>query len=118
MRVDLAGRTALVTGGTRGIGLAITRALLAAGARVVALSRAEDQVAAMRATYAHEPCLMTSSISRVRFLRPVYIGDTLTVDYEIVERQPDKERVLSKIDVTNQKGELVFVATHVMQLVD
>src|SRR5438067_445946 len=51
MGVDLTGRTALVTGGTRGIGLAITRALLDAGAAVVTLSRAEDHVAAVRAAY-------------------------------------------------------------------
>ena len=41
LSVDLTGRRALVTGGTRGIGLGITRALLAAGADVVTCSRSE-----------------------------------------------------------------------------
>lgn len=41
LAVDLSGRVALVTGGARGIGLGITRALLAAGASVVTCSRAE-----------------------------------------------------------------------------
>ncbi|WP_193605387.1 SDR family oxidoreductase [Nocardioides dongkuii] len=39
LALDLTGRTALVTGGTRGIGLGITQALLAAGATVVTCSR-------------------------------------------------------------------------------
>jgi NAD(P)-dependent dehydrogenase (short-subunit alcohol dehydrogenase family) len=44
----LAGRSALVTGGTRGIGLAITRALHREGASVLALGRQEEHVAALR----------------------------------------------------------------------
>ena len=36
MDLELAGRTAVVTGASRGIGLAITRALAAPGAHVVA----------------------------------------------------------------------------------
>lgn len=62
--------------------------------------------------------MVSVGYDRVRFLKPVYFGDTITVDYEIAELVPDKERLLSKIEVTNQSGELVMVATHVMQLVD
>jgi acyl dehydratase len=62
--------------------------------------------------------MVSLGYDRVRFLKPVYFGDTITVNYEIAELVPEKERVLSKIEVTNQKGELVMVATHVMQLVD
>jgi len=42
------GKTALVTGGTQGIGLAITRAFYREGASVVAISRHEDNAAALR----------------------------------------------------------------------
>lgn len=45
MQIDLSGRTALVTGSTQGIGLAIATGLARAGARAVVNGRGEDRVA-------------------------------------------------------------------------
>jgi len=44
MAVDLSGKTAVVTGGSKGIGLAIARDLAKAGAAVVITARNEDEV--------------------------------------------------------------------------
>jgi 3-hydroxybutyryl-CoA dehydratase len=51
---------------------------------------------------------------KVRFLGAVYIGDTLTLSYTIVEVDPIKRRSRSDIKVVNQKGELVAVAQHIL----
>jgi NAD(P)-dependent dehydrogenase (short-subunit alcohol dehydrogenase family) len=53
--VSLEGRKALVTGGTRGIGLAITRALRREGAEVLAIGKAKDQIEAVRQEFKDDP---------------------------------------------------------------
>jgi NAD(P)-dependent dehydrogenase (short-subunit alcohol dehydrogenase family) len=52
LSLDLAGRVALVTGGHRGVGLGISRRLLAAGATVVTCARSEAEPVGA----AHHPC--------------------------------------------------------------
>jgi NAD(P)-dependent dehydrogenase (short-subunit alcohol dehydrogenase family) len=51
---DVAGKTALVTGGSRGIGLMIARGLVQAGARVIVSSRKGDDIRAAARALAKE----------------------------------------------------------------
>ncbi|RTM08847.1 MAG: dehydratase [Hyphomicrobiales bacterium] len=52
---------------------------------------------------------------RIRFLRPVFIGDTVTVTYEVSEIIPEKWRSIGKAEAFNQDGDLVCAANHVMK---
>lgn len=61
--------------------------------------------------------MVSVGYDRIRFIKPLYIGDTITVNYEIVEKLPEKERMVGKVEAFNQHGELIAVATHLMQLV-
>jgi 3-hydroxybutyryl-CoA dehydratase len=53
---------------------------------------------------------------RVRFTKPVHIGDTVTCTYEIVEVDPASRRTTGRIEMTNQHGETVAVATHIVKV--
>jgi 3-hydroxybutyryl-CoA dehydratase len=61
--------------------------------------------------------MVSVGYDRIRFLKPVYFGDTLTIDYEITGVERERERTIAKIEVKNQRDELVAILTHVMQLV-
>jgi 3-hydroxybutyryl-CoA dehydratase len=54
---------------------------------------------------------------RVRFLGPVYIGDTVNLSYTIAEVDPVKRQSIADIKVTNQNAGLVAVARHVLRWV-
>jgi 3-hydroxybutyryl-CoA dehydratase len=54
---------------------------------------------------------------RMRFLAPVYFGDTITVDYRIVAIDTAKLRATADIRITNQDGVLVAVAQHLLKWV-
>lgn len=62
--------------------------------------------------------MVSVGYDRIRFLKPVYLGDTITIDYVIASLDRERERIMSKVEVKNQHGELVCVADHIMQLVD
>jgi 3-hydroxybutyryl-CoA dehydratase len=51
---------------------------------------------------------------RVRFVRPVFVGDTVTVDYEVTGQDPEKQRTTAQVTATNQRGEVVAVAMHII----
>ena len=53
---------------------------------------------------------------RIRLVAPVFIGDTVTTAYEIVATDPARNRATAKITVTNQHGETVAVADHIMKV--
>ena len=54
---------------------------------------------------------------RIRFLAPVYFGDTVTVDYTIAAIDLERRRSTADITVTNQDGTLVAIGTHILKWV-
>jgi 3-hydroxybutyryl-CoA dehydratase len=54
---------------------------------------------------------------RVRFLSPVFLGDTITVTYTIKEIDEERRRTRAQVDVHNQAGVLVAVSEHLLKWV-
>jgi len=55
---------------------------------------------------------------RIRFPGPVFIGDTVKVTYEIAERDLPAGKTFSRVTCTNQRGEVVAAATHILKVVE
>lgn len=60
---------------------------------------------------------VSAGFDRIRFLKPVFLGDTITIDYVIAEIDSEKRRATADVRIINQNGDLVGVATHLLQWV-
>jgi len=52
---------------------------------------------------------------RIRFLTPVFVGDTLTARYTVLELDPATQRSRSKVEVLKANGELAVAGEHLMK---
>jgi acyl dehydratase len=52
---------------------------------------------------------------RIRFLAPVFVGDTLTARYTVLELDPATQRSRSKVVVLKANGELAVAGEHLMK---
>ena len=77
-----------------------------ASTQMAAKSRADDSVVGVSLGY-----------DRMRFLAPVYFGDTITVTYTVASIDREKLRATADIKITNQDGTLVAAATHLLKWV-
>ena len=51
----------------------------------------------------------------LRFLRPVYFGDTVTAIYTIESVDIDNMKTFARVEIFNQHQELCVVATHILK---
>jgi acyl dehydratase len=52
---------------------------------------------------------------RIRFLKPVFIGDTITVTYVVTGSDEAKQRTTAAVEALNEEGDVVAAATHIMK---
>jgi acyl dehydratase len=53
----------------------------------------------------------------IRFVAPVFIGDTITVTYRVESVDQEKRESRADVKVQNQNGKLCAIATHILRWV-
>ena len=62
--------------------------------------------------------IVSYGYDRIRFPRPAFIGDTVTVTYEIVEHDRADGKAFAKVTCTTDRGDVVAAATHILKVVE
>ena len=91
---------------------------IAHGALLVGyMSTCSTKLVEKQGGWAGDETAVSLGYDRIRFLAPVFIGDTVTLIYTIAETDAAKRQALADIKVVNQNGDLVAVARHVLRWV-
>ena len=90
---------------------------IAHGALLIGYMSTASSMAIAGSRTSDEETPVSLGYDRIRFLAPVFLGDTITVHYQIVSVDEDRRRSVSDIRVTNQSDELVAVAQHILKWV-
>lgn len=54
---------------------------------------------------------------KVRFIKPVMLGDTVTIDYRAAEFDLARARIVSDVLGCNQRGDIVLSARHILKVI-
>jgi 3-hydroxybutyryl-CoA dehydratase len=91
---------------------------IAHGALMVGfMSTASTAMVHEHAGYSKTETAVSLGYDRIRFLSAVYIGDTVNVIYTIKDVDVERRRSRAEIKVTNQRGEMVAAAEHILKWV-
>ena len=62
--------------------------------------------------------IVSYGYDRIRFPAPCFIGDTVTVTYEIASREEAARKTFARVTCTTQRGDVVAAATHILKVVE
>lgn len=91
---------------------------IAHGALLVGLMSTASTMAAERAAGVRDfETPVSLGYDRIRFLRPVYLGDTVTVTYTVATIDAVRRRAVSDVVVLDGAGEAAAVGQHILKWV-
>ncbi len=90
--------------------------LMAHGALMVGFMSTVSTMAIAHTRMAEETPV-SLGYDRIRFLKPVFLGDTITVEYEFTAIDIERRRSTADVRITNQDGDLTTVGQHILKWV-
>ncbi len=91
---------------------------MAHGAMLIGFMSTTSTIVAERASRDGSPETPVSlGYDRIRFVAPVFIGDTITVTYTVARIDLVKRRAVSDITIENEDGKTVAVGQHILKWV-
>ena len=90
--------------------------LMAHGALLVGFMSTVSTIAIAHCREADETPVAVG-YDKIRFLKPVFLGDTVTTTYTFSSIDREKRKSKANIEVKNQNDQLVAVAEHILQWV-
>lgn len=87
------------------------------GALLVGFMSTTSTLMAQRIQAAIPQPLVSYGYDRIRFIKPVRIGDTITVDYAVGRVDEAAGKTFAEVTIRNQADEVVCVGTHILKLV-
>lgn len=91
---------------------------MAHGAMLIGFMSTTSTMVAERASRDGSPETPVSlGYDRIRFVAPVFIGDTITVTYTVASIDLVKRRAISEIIIENEEGKTVAVGQHILKWV-
>ena len=90
---------------------------IAHGALLIGFMSTSSTLMIQRIALPPSHTLVSYGYDRIRFVKPVYIGDTLTVEYAVERVDETERKTFANVTITNQHRDVVCVATHILKVV-
>jgi len=62
--------------------------------------------------------IVSYGFERIRFPHAALIGDTVAVEYEIIERDAAERKTFARVTCTTDRGDVVAAGTHILKVVE
>ena len=87
------------------------------GALLIGFMSTASTLAIEKSRTSQEETPVSLGYDRIRFVGPVFLGDTITVTYTIAGIDSERRRSVADITIKNQADELVAVGQHILKWV-